>query len=321
MPLSENEQTNETASELVSTLHGVFGPHPGYRPAHAKGTLITGTFTPTPEAATLTTAKHFTNSSTEITVRFSSSTGIPNIPDTDPNSVPRGFAIRFFPEGRNARKHTDIVTHSTPFFPVKTGADFLGLLKAQIATADPANAGASPSPIEKFLGEHPETLAFIQAPKPVKQTLAALSFFGVNAFKFIDADGKTTYLRYRVVPTIDAAIISGEELQAEGSDFLFDEIKTRVGSGPVEFKLVAQIADEGDPTNDATIRWPDDRKLVELGTLKLEAVEPEEKNKADQKYFIFDPVPRIDGVESSDDPLIDMRAAIYLISGRERRAA
>jgi catalase len=42
---------------------------------------------------------------------------------------------------------------------------------------------------------------------------------------------------------------------------------------------------------------------------------------AEQKHLIFDPIPRLAGIEPSDDPLLELRAAIYLISGRRRRAA
>ena len=37
--------------------------------------------------------------------------------------------------------------------------------------------------------------------------------------------------------------------------------------------------------------------------------------------IIFDPIPRVDGIEPSNDPLFELRAAIYLLSGRRRRAA
>ncbi len=41
----------------------------------------------------------------------------------------------------------------------------------------------------------------------------------------------------------------------------------------------------------------------------------------EQKQIIFDPIPRVDGIEPSDDPLLELRAAIYLLSGRRRRQA
>ncbi|KAF3916133.1 Catalase [Arthrobotrys entomopaga] len=309
MPLSDNDKTNTTAEALVKGLQGAFGQHPGYRPAHAKGSLVTGTFTPTPTAGKLSKAQHFTSPSTPITIRFSNSTGIPVIPDTDPNASPRGLGIRFHLGGR---KHTDIVAHSTPFFPVKTGEVFLAFLGA---------LGAGGNTLNAFLGTHPETLAFIQAPKPTTESFFGLSYFGVNAFKLIADDGTVTYVRYRVRPTIDIPALSAEALKEKSPNFLFEELPERLKGGPVEFTLEAQIAEEGDVTNDATVHWPEERKVEQLGTLSLVAVEEAGKNEADQKYIIYDPVPRIDGVEPSDDPLIDMRASVYLISGRERRAA
>ena len=90
-------------------------------------------------------------------------------------------------------------------------------------------------------------------------------------------------------------------------------------SGPIQFKMVAQVAEKGDVTNDNTVKWPEDRKVVELGTISLDSVA--EDQEAQQKYIIMDPIPRVEGVEASDDPLLQVRAALYLVSGKERRAA
>ena len=82
--------------------------------AHAKGILLSGTFTPTPEAAKLSAAPHFNNSSTPVIVRFSNATAFPTIPDTDPNTESRGMAIRFT---LGDHVHTDIVNQSSPLIP------------------------------------------------------------------------------------------------------------------------------------------------------------------------------------------------------------
>lgn len=110
-------------------------------------------------------------------------------------------------------------------------------------------------------------------------------------------------------------------LESKLANYLFDEIPERLQSGPIEFKLLAQIAEEGDVTNNATVIWPEDRSIVELGTLKIEKTLSEEESLVQQKKIIFDPIPRIEGVEPSDDPLLEVRANVYLISGQQRRAA
>ena len=59
--------------------------------------------------------------------------------------------------------------------------------------------------------------------------------------------------------------------------------------------------------------------MVELGTITL--TDRVDDDAQEQKKIIFDPIPRLDGIEPSDDPLLELRAAVYLISGRRRRAA
>jgi catalase len=285
--------------------------------AHARGLILTGTFTPTEDAKKLSAAPHFSNASTPTTVRFSSSTGIPQIPDTDPNANPRGLAVRFNlgqPGGR--RVHTDFIAHSTPFFPVQTGEEFLELLQA-LAASPPGTP--SPSPAEQFLGSHPKALAFVQAPKPSPVSFATEAYYGVNAFKFVSADSKATFFRYRVVPDAGEENVDEAALKERDANYLYEELPKRVAEGSITFSLFAQIAEDGDVTNDATVHWPESRSLVKLGTLKLEKVVDDTEK--EQKQIIFDPIPRVEGIEASDDPLLEVRAAVYLISGRQRRAA
>lgn len=242
-------------------------------------------------------------------MRFSSSTGIPEIPDTDANGNPRGMGIRF-DLGNDGHKHTDIIAHSTPFFPARTGEGFLGLLGA-------IGGGTVP----QFLEENPAAKAFVTAPKPFPASFATEKYFGVNAFKFINKDGKETFLRYRIVPDAGYNVLEESEVSSKSKDYLFEEIKDRLSKGSASFKLMGQIAEEGDPTDDATKHWPEERKLVELGIIKLDTYEGDSESKKEQQRIIYDPIPRVDGVEVSDDPLLDMRASLYLISGKERRAA
>jgi catalase len=87
----------------------------------------------------------------------------------------------------------------------------------------------------------------------------------------------------------------------------------------VKFDVRVQLADAGDVVDDATIHWPETREVLTLGTVTLDAMVSDDA--AGQKTIIFDPIPRLEGIAPSDDPLLELRAAIYLISGRRRRAA
>jgi catalase len=312
MPLPNDEKILALAQDLLGQFEAMFGLHPGFRPAHAKGTMLTGVFTPAPDGSALSRAPHFARP-TQVTVRFSNSTGIPVIPDNDPNANPRGFALRFH---LAERVHTDIVAHSADGFPVRTGQEFLEFLKAA-ATSDPTKG--SPTPIEVFLGAHPAALAFVQMPKPAPASFAKEGYFGLTAMKFTNAGGMTRYGRYRIVPEAGVEHLTTEEAAARGANFLFEEIAVRVRRGPVRFRLLAQLANEGDTVDDVTVHWPEDRTLQELGTIAL--AEAMEDDTDEQKHIIFDPIPRVDGIEPSDDPLLELRAAVYLISGRRRRSA
>jgi catalase len=313
MPLPTDEKLLELSDKILATFAQIFGEHPGIRPAHGKGTLLAGEFTPSAAAADLSKAQHLQQTSTPVVVRFSNSTGLPNIPDTDPNTLPKGIAIRFV---LAEHVHTDIISHSTDGFPARTGEEFLDVLQA-LATSDPANL--SGSPLEAFLGSHPATLRFVQTPKPFPASFAQESYFGVSALKFINAAGESRFGRYRISPQAGKTYLDESAVQAKDADYLFTELADRIAAGPVRFTVAVQLAEETDVVDDATIPWPSEREVKELGTLELTG--PVTDEAAQQKHLIFDPIPRLAGIEPSGDPLLELRAALYLISGRKRRAA
>jgi catalase len=162
-------------------------------------------------------------------------------------------------------------------------------------------------------------LRFVQTPKPFPVSFARESFFGVNAFKFVDSEGDSRFGRYRVIPEAGTAYLDDSAVQSQDGNYLFTEIAQRVAAQPVRFTLAAQLADDGDLVDDATVSWPLDREVRELGTVELTS--PVADNAAQQKHLIFDPIPRLAGIEASDDPLLELRAALYLLSGRKRRSA
>lgn len=313
MPLPSDEKLIQLGNDFLDLFNTMFGPHPGYRPAHAKGLLLTGAFTPASGAASLTRAPHIARESTPVTVRFSDSTGLPMIPDNDPNANPRGMAIRF---QLAEHVHTDIIGHSTDGFPTHTGQEFLEFLRAAAASAQ---AKSSPSPIEVFLGSHPAALAFVQTPKPSPASFAKEAFFGVTAFRFVNRDGVARYGRYRISPQAGIEHLDEAAAKSKDPNYLFDELAGRIAAGPIRFDIQVQIAGDRDVVDDATIHWPADRPSVHFGTVVLTALAAD--NPLQQQRTIFDPIPRVDGIEPSDDPLLELRAAIYLISGRRRRQA
>jgi catalase len=299
------------AQQLLDALEALFGPHPGFRPAHAKGLMCSGTFAPSPEAVTLTRAPHASRPSTPVTVRYSNGTGVPTIPDNDPaRSGPRGIAVRFH---LGDHVHTDIVAQSTDGFPVRTGEEFLEFLRAAAAFG-----AGRPEALGAFLAAHPNAKRFVDSPKPIPTSFAREAFFAVTSFKFGNAEGVSRHGRFRIRPEAGTEYLSDEAAAAKSENFLFDEFGQRLARGPVRLGLFVQLAGPGDDVADASVTWPDQRTEVPFGTITLTAgVDDQEP---ERRKIIFDPVPRIEGIEASGDPLTDVRSDIYLFSGRRRRA-
>jgi catalase len=295
---------------LVDALNKLSnGPHKGFRANHAKGVMVQGTFTPSPSAASFSKAPHFAKS-VPVLVRFSDTTGVPTLADADPNASPHGIAIRFtLPDGT----YTDIVSISANAFPVATPEDFLAFLQAAAQSGPDAQ---KPTPIEKFLSTHPAAVKFLSTPRPAPVSFGTLAFYGVNALKFTNAQGVSHYARYQIIPVAGEHALSDADAKQADPNYLMDELPKRIAQGPVKFRLLAQVANEGDPVNDGTAVWPDDRKLISLGTISLTSTVKDQVTA--QKGIMFSPLNLQSGIEASADPVLVARPAAYGVSFSQR---
>jgi catalase len=209
--------------------------------------------------------------------------------------------------------HTDIIAHSVDAFPVHTAQEFVEFLRAIYASGPSAS---KPTPIEMFLGTHPAALEFVQARKPFPISFSKESFFAVNAYKFLNQD-VVRYGRYRIRPEGAGEFLDDAAAARQAPTFLFDEIRARLAKGTVKMRIAVQVAGEEDVVKDSTVHWPKDRPEMQFG--RVELMSEIQNNDAEQRHIIFDPIPRVDGIEVSGDPLLEPRASVYLMSGRHRR--
>jgi catalase len=298
-------------AEVMSQLNG--GIHPGFRFAHAKGVVLTGTFTPAKGAMSLSRAAHLKGPVVPVTVRFSDGTGVPQINDDNENANPRGMAIRFALPGEGL---TDIVSNSHNGFFVGTADEFLTFLQA-IAGTKPDSP--HPSPIEQFLGTHPRALKVITDSKPLPASFSTLGYFGNNAFVFVNSAGTRKVGRYQILPVAGIHTLSAAASTKLSPNYLFDELTRRIARGPIKYRVYVQLANAGDQTNDGSIVWPDDRKKVELGTISLSKIAL--NNEELQRSLAFNPIFLTDGIELSDDPFPALRSAVYALSVAHRGLA
>jgi catalase len=298
-------QTASVPEQTVDTLNKIWGVHPGYRANHAKGMVVEGNFTPTADGAKLSKAILFQGKPSSVTVRFSDSGGLPTLPDGARAANPHGIAIKFhLPDGSDM----DIVANSLKFFPVANGQEFLALLQA--VAASPPGA-PKPNKLDSFFAGHPAApKAFATASTP--SSFARETYYGIDAFIFVDAAGKRQPFRFEILPVAGNDYLSPEDAGKRPPNYLMDDIAQRVGKEPVSFDLMAQLANDGDQTNDPTRPWGDGRKLVKLGTLTLNKADP--GSGKTEKQLLFLPGNLTDGIEISDDPLIDARNQAYGVS-------
>ena len=297
-----------TPEQAMDKIHARFGAHDGHRALHAKGIHCTGAFTATPEAASLTRAGHMSGQPVPAKVRFSNGGGDPTVPDYVPDV--RGLSVSFqLPDGTA----TDILAQTLPYFPFPDQEGFF----AALSVSKPGLTSLLKLPL--FVARYPGALKAkrdTDAALERRASFAARPYFSFHAFKWLDAEGGERWIRYFWHPTVDEPDLDKEEARRRGRDYLFDELRERLGEEPVRMRLEVQIAAPGDDPHDPSNVWSDDRRRVTVGTLEVTAVD----ENADDG-IVYDPMRVVDGIEASDDPALRFRPPVYTLSHARRTSS
>jgi catalase len=303
--------------EIVDALTAVSGgPYPGHRAVHAKGTVCTGTFTPTPEASKLSRAAHLQGDPVETTVRFSNASGNPHASDANPIAS-RGMAVKFhLPDG----EATDLVSVPLVVFLARTPEDFLEMTRARIP--DPETGQPDPERLGAYMAAHPEFGLAVQKglPKTAPTTSFATSEYrALHAFCLVDAGEGRHWGRYGWEPEEGTEYLSEAERETASRDYLQEEIRERLAGGIARFTLEFTLANDDDPLDDPTAEWEGDREVIELG--ELEVIRVKEDAETPEEPLVFDPMRLTDGIEPSDDPILAARPKAYSVSIERRTAS
>jgi catalase len=299
--LTPHALTPERIIQRFQTLNGV---HSGFRLNHAKGVCVSGWFDSNGQGAAFSKAVIFQSGHVPVIGRFSLGGGMPYAGD-DATTV-RGLGILFkLSDGEEWR--TAMI--NLPVFPVATPQAFYDLL---LATApDPATGKPDPARIKAFLGEYPESAKALQAihSLPPSSGFENSTFNSLNAFRFINQSGTVTWGRWSLAPVQPFEPIDTAHPEKSGTNYLFDALIAGVHQHPLQWHLVITLAQPGDPTDDATLPWPPDRKQIDVGTLTINGVESDDTSSA--RNINFDPLVLPNGIAASDDPLLSARSAVY----------
>jgi catalase len=292
-----------TPARFTNGFEEVNGVHPGFRRNHAKGLGVSGFFESNGNGVRLSKAAVFQSGRVPVLGRFSLGGGQPYAPDTA--SAVRGLGLEFsLPDGelwRTAMIHL-------PVFPFRTPEAFYEQLFA--FRPDPSTGQPDPAKMRAFLARHPETAEALKVIKsqPASSGFGDSTFHSLNAFRFINAVGESTPVRWILTP---AQPLKTENAAAPSQDknFLFDALIAQVHRRPLQWYLIVIVGQPGDPTKDATVAWPAGREQVNVGTLTLDRLESDDTSTA--RDINFDPLVLPAGIAASDDPLLSARSAVY----------
>lgn len=300
-----------TADQVVAAIEGAFGVTPGERRNHTKGVCALGEFVGTPGAAPYSRSAMFSGKPVPVIARFSLAGGNPKAPDTAKSA--RGMALEFtLPDG--GRQHMTML--NTPVFGAAQPRTFLDMMIA--AKPDPATGKPDPEKIKAFKASHPDNLAqatFLSDHNPPR-SYASSAYFGIHTFKFINRADKTTPVRWRFVPQDGEKRLTDEELKSSPPNFLEQALIERTKRGPVRWNMLIALGEPGDPEDNPTIAWPENRKTIKVGTLTISSAMPQKGGRCEK--INFDPLVMADGIAPTNDPILRFRSPAYAVSFAKR---
>lgn len=305
------DQNDVSPDQVVTALEKTYGVHPGERRNHTKGTCALGSFEGLPAAAPYSRSLLFSGQPVPVVARFSLAGGDPMASDAE--KTPRGMALEF-------RLPHDDLQHmtmlNTPMFFASVPRTFLDKILA--LKPDPATGIPDPKAVQAFAASHPESMAqakFLTDNNP-PPSYANSAYYGIHTFKFVNRDKITTLVRWRFIPQDGEKSLSDAELKSKPADFLEQALIDRAQHGPMRWDMVVSIGEPGDVEDDPTVLWPKDRKEIKVGTLTISSAMKQKG--AECENINYDPLVMADGIEPTNDPVLQFRSPSYAASFSKR---
>jgi catalase len=287
-----------TPNKVVDAFAPPGGPALGHRRNHAKGICFTGVFDANGAGTALSKAPVFVSGQYPIVGRFNLASANLNAPDATVRLRGMGLQITA-PHGQVWRS----AMIDAPFFPVSTPQALYGLTVA--------SGSKDPNAMKNFAAAHAELATFgaWAQSAPWTGSFAEDRYNSLNSFTFTNASGATSTVRWSLVPAARPVDVQPDDLAKGGPDVLEQEITQRVKSGPQQWAMVITVANPDDPTADPSKAWPQDRRTVEVGTLVVQQIEPEQDGPC--RDINYDPTVLPSGIGTSDDPFPAARSSAY----------
>jgi catalase len=302
-----------TQARMMTAFESASGDHPGFRRNHAKGLCVTGWFESNGNAVPVSKATVFAAGRFPLIGRFALAGGMPS--QSDAPATVRSMALRMLLPGAEEWRTG---MNNIPVFAVNSAQGFYDQLLA--SKPDPASGKPNPAAMQEFLARHPETVRAMSIIKTraVSSGFADSTFNSLDAFLLINAAGVSFPVRWATVPMQQFTTESGAEPVKADKNYLFDDLIAQIQKQPLQWRLLLTIGQPGDPTNDATLPWPEDRRHIDAGVVSIDHVAGEDGGTCTDVNY--DPLVLPAGIEPSDDPLLSARSSTYASSFTLRAA-
>jgi catalase len=292
------------------------------RVVHARGAAAHGVFQLFKSLSQYTTAQVLTDTSlqTPVFTRFSTVAGSRGSADTARDV--RGFAVKMYtPQG-----NWDLVGNNIPVFFIQDAIKFPDLIHA--VKPEPNNeipqASSAHDTFYDFISLTPESMhmiMWVMSDRGIPRSFSMMEGFGVHTFRLINAQGKSTFVKFHWKPVLGVHSLVWDEavkIAGQDPDFHRRDMYDSIEAGNFfEWELGVQLLPEADETKfdfdilDATKIWPEDLIPVQrIGKMTL--------NRNPDSYFseteqvAFNTTNVVPGIDFSDDPLLQGRNFSYL---------
>ncbi|MEU8201221.1 catalase [Streptosporangium sp. NPDC049046] len=259
---------------------------------------------------------------TDVAVRFS--TVIGGRDSSEAARDPRGFAVKFYTEDGN----WDLVGNNLGVFFIRDAIKFPDVIHA--LKPDPVTFRQEPGRIFDFMSQTPESMHMIVnlfSPRGIPSDYRHMQGFGVNTYKWVNAQGETHLVKYHWMPKQgvrsmteeDAAVVQGQDLGHATKD-LHEAINR--GDFP-EWELLVQIMSDDDhpeldfdPLDDTKV-WPEN-EFPPMPVGKMVLNRNVANNFAENEQISFGTGVLVDGLDFSDDKMLVGRTFSYSDTQRYR---
>ncbi|MEA2454968.1 MAG: catalase [Thermoleophilaceae bacterium] len=259
---------------------------------------------------------------TDVALRFSTVAG--GRDSSEAARDPRGFAVKFYTEDGN----WDLVGNNLGVFFIRDAMKFPDFIHSQ--KPDPVTFRQEPNRQLDFISQSPEALhmaMLLYSPRGLPAGYRFMQGFGVNTYKWVNAQGDTVLVKYHWIPkqgvkswtAADAAAVQADDLGPHSKD-LFEAIER--GDYP-EWELRVQIISDDehaeldfDPLDDTKV-WPENE--VEPRPVGRMVLNRNVQNVfAENEQIALGTGVLVDGLDFSDDKMLVGRTFSYSDTQRHR---